>query len=296
MNDHAFNGRDEQEALARRLASHGYRILRPLPLPSDIWLTTMPPPDCPVTLAVVDTETTGVEAEAHELIEIAIVMMTIDRVSGELVDIRPPHVSLEQPSAPLAPEISALTGLTDADLAGQQFDERVSTLLDQADFVVAWNAPFDLGFVMRRWPALMPRWGCAMTEIDWRGEGLEGRALGHVLTSAGYWMQGAHRAGVDAWATAVLLSMIASDGRTYAAHLVGAADRQTALVSAHEAPFALRQSLKGMGYRWNAERRVWQREVELHAANSEIVMLKSLHPLIKPRTEVMDATIRHMRR
>lgn len=207
---------DEREA--RRLdAKPDYRVLRRLPTPGEIWCRSSPVPESlsSTRIAVIDCECTGLDATRHKLIELAVVKMTISDQEGDLLDISPPLAWLEDPGEPITPEIEAVTGLTDADLAGHAFNEQMITdMFNDVDVIVAHNAKFDAAFMKRRFPALGHPWACSLAEIDWdahfRGGG---RSVTSLLTSAGHFSEHVHRAGPDAWSVACLLAMHACDAR-----------------------------------------------------------------------------------
>jgi len=81
----------------------------------------------------------------------------------------------------------ALTGLTDADLAGQAIDEAAATkLLKSAAVVIAHHTAFDRRFVEQRLPeANGLAWACSCHEIDWQAAGFAGNGLGWLLAQAG---------------------------------------------------------------------------------------------------------------
>jgi DNA polymerase III subunit epsilon len=119
------------------------------------------------------------------------------------------------------------------------------------------------------------------------------RSLASLITDAGHFMRDAHRAGPDSWALTCLLAMTAADGRAYAAHLIDAARRTSTRVYAQGAPFNLRTNLKAVGYRWNAERKVWWIEGDPETIDNEAVWLRSLHPTSRPVIEPIDWFNRH---
>ena len=96
-----------------------------------------------LTLVVVDVETTGWDPEHAELTEIGAVRLTGGQLTGEFA-------SLARPAGPIPPDISALTGITDA-MVGQAPLAAASLrafLAFAGDCVlVAHNAPFDIGFL-----------------------------------------------------------------------------------------------------------------------------------------------------
>lgn len=105
----------------------------------------------PAALRIVafDTETTGMWAASHQIVELGAVLMTGD---GSIVK---EYQSLVNPGRPIPPEVIPVHGITDLMVAQAP---RMNIVLSQflefalgADFLIAHNAPFDLGFL--RWEA-----------------------------------------------------------------------------------------------------------------------------------------------
>jgi DNA polymerase III subunit epsilon len=96
-----------------------------------------------LTLVVVDIETTGWQHEQAEITEIGAVRLTGGQLTGEFA-------SLVRPAGPIPPDISALTGITDAMVsrAPRAAAALRAFLAFAGDCVlVAHNAPFDIGFL-----------------------------------------------------------------------------------------------------------------------------------------------------
>ena len=265
--------RAELERLAASLEhDNQFRLLRAVPRR----FTNMPQGPAPDgrCIAIVDTETTGLNIDEHKLIELAIMLVWVDDDS-EVVAHMGPCSWLEDPGVEIEPRISLLTGLANHDLVGHTIDDRfASGLLDRADLVVAHNAGFDRKWLDQRYPqhAAKP-WACSCSEIDWLLLGLEGRAQQHLLMQHG-WFANAHRAGDDVWSLFHLLQQRrtgpgGAPERTHLARLLEAADADSVLVEATRAPFAAKDRLKARGYRWNARRRVWGKELGLADVDSE---------------------------
>lgn len=212
--------------------------------------------------AVVDTETTGLDPTNDRIIEIAIQRMIFD---GEkrIVEIERARSWLEDPQRPLSADISRLTGLVDHDLSGQRFDdEAILEMVGTSDFVIAHNAAFDRPFLDQRYPSLSDfPWACSLSQLDWRGLGYDGRALGHLVLQSGWFFDG-HRAANDTRALVTLMGTLARDGRPILAHLLDRCERDSHRIDATGAPFEAKDDLKLRGYRWDATRRLWWREVE----------------------------------
>jgi DNA polymerase III subunit epsilon len=274
-----------------------YRVLRRLPTINEIWCRSSPVADrsSSTTVAVIDTETTGLDSSKHKLIELAMAKMIVDDVAGDLLSITQPVAWLEDPNEPLSIEIEQLTGLTDADLIGQAFDDpTILHAFDDVDIVVGHNIRFDAGFLTKRFPSLGHPLGCSQKDIDWSAVGYEGgRSIGALLTSAGHFSSQMHRAGPDAWATACLLAMPAPDGRCIAAHLLQTAGRTTSRLDAVGAPYSVKDDLRAADYHWSAERRAWWIEGDSERIGNEAVWLKARHPLIKPKIVQIDWYNRH---
>lgn len=295
MEYYHYTGNRRAAALARRLDRHrDFRVLRRLPRPNELWLAPRASRDAgAITIAVVDAETTGLDPVRDVPIELAVVIVRIDG-EGQLTDIAAPLTMLEQPSQPIPLAVELLTGIGDTVVAGKRFDESlVRSWLTGVDVIVSHNAVFDRAFLVRRFPWLTLPWACTIRDIDWRVFGLEGRALGHLLNSAGHFLAHGHRAGGDSWALACLLARTADDGRTIAAHLVEAARTPSRRLYAQEAPFSTREALKAAGYRWHPRRRVWWTEGDDEVIGHEMVFLRSLHPLIRPEVEDVTWFNRH---
>lgn len=298
MTFYSLNGAHPSERLARQLENDGdYRILRRLPEPDEIWCRSMPlqVPGASMVLGIIDTETTGLDPRQHKMVELAIVKLTIDSGTGDVLCVDAPVSWVEDPGEPLTPEIEALTGLTDADLKGRSFDqERIRETFSDVDVIVAHNAVFDRGFMAARLPELDRPFACSAREIDWSAHGLEGgRSIAALLTSAGHFALHAHRAGPDAWALCCLLMMTGEGGKTVAWHLLDRARRPTTRVYADNAPYSEKDALRAAGYRWAASSRAWTKEGEPELIGNEVAWLRGLHPAIRPRVVPIDWRSRH---
>lgn len=236
-----------------------------------------PPPGEKVLRGLfLDVETEGLEPD-HEIIELAAMPFDFSR-DGTIWGTGTPFQRYRQPRRTIAPEITALTGITDEMVAGQRIDEaELIELLAGVNLIVAHNAEFDRGHCERLSQAFVPkRWACSMSEVDWRAvAGYEGRTLGYLVMQAG-WFYDRHRAVMDCFAGVKLLSLPCPiSGRTGMAHLLDSARLATARVIADASPFALKDRLKARGYRWEADRKVWFRDVPDADAQAEADWLRA---------------------
>ncbi|MFL0586098.1 DNA polymerase III subunit epsilon [Sphingomonas sp. ABOLG] len=210
---------------------------------------------------VLDVETTGLDFERDAIIELAARRFRYDD-EGVITHIDRPYEWTEDPGKPIPPEIAALTGLRDEDVAGRFIDDEAATrLLRSATVVIAHHSRFDRRWVERRLDGAQGlAWACSMEQIDWRGRGFDGRSLGFLLCQAG-WFHDGHRAGADVDAVIQLLRHPFEDGRTALADLLERSARPSWVVRAVGADFSVKDLLRSRGYRWDPARKTWWTEV-----------------------------------
>lgn len=266
------------EAAAALLeASEDYRVLRRLrpraPVPGT--------PDQDTRLGLfVDVETTGLDPSRDEIIELAMVLFRYS-LDGIVIDVGEPFDRLREPSAPIPPTITALTGITDAMVAGQKIDpEEVSQFARPAAVVIAHNAAFDRKFLERLCPSFSFKpWACSMSEIDWAAEGFEGTKLAYLAVGCGFFYD-RHRAANDCLAAVEVLSRpLPKSGVNALGHLLVRARLPTWRIWAEGSPFEFKDQLKSRGYRWNGEEngrpRAWYIDVADEQRDAELAFLKT---------------------
>lgn len=150
-------------------------------------LTRLCPPDpiaAPAEARIalyVDVETTGLDPRRDEIIELAMAPFYY-MPSGEIVGAGEPYSALRQPSSPIPPAITELTGITDEMVAGRSIDvDEVASYAAGASLVIAHNATFDRRFLERFSDIFSAKpWACSMTEVPWIEEGYESLKLSHL--------------------------------------------------------------------------------------------------------------------
>lgn len=226
-------------------------------------------PDAGRVGVALDVETTGFDASADVIVELALRRMRYDD-DGRVTRVGRLYHWSEDPGRPLPPDVARLTGLNDADLAGRSIDAALATrLLADADLVVAHNAAFDRPFLERRLEGLRHLlWGCSMSQIGWAAMGYDGAKLGYLLNQVGRFHT-PHGAGADVDALMTLLMHPVDGHRTGLDHLVEGVSREAWRVSAVGAAIGTKDELKRRGYRWNPDLRTWWREVGDDAREAE---------------------------
>lgn len=256
-------------------ASGQYRVLRKMQPRSRV-----EDPDGSTTRLglFVDVETTGLDPTRHEIIELAMVPFTY-AVDGRIFEIGEAFHQLRQPSEPIPPEITAITGITDDLVAGQAIDPAVvSHFAAPAALVIAHNAAFDRRFMERFCQTFTTKpWACSMSQVPWADEGFEGVKLSYLASGAGFFYD-KHRAIHDCLAAVELLARpLPKSGQPGLAQLLERARRPTWRIWAENAPFDLKDVLKARGYRWNSEHggapRSWYIDVEEDEREGELAFL-----------------------
>lgn len=268
----------DHETAARMLEATGdYRVLRRLQ-PRPIAISRAPRQGEKIAV-IVDTETTGLDHTRDEVIELGMVAFLYDE-DGQIGDVTGTFNGLREPSVPISPEITRLTGITPDMVAGQALDlAAVERFIEAADLIIAHNARFDRPFCERLSKGFQVKaWACSHSEIAWSGFGFEGSKLGYLLTQCGWFHQG-HRAVEDCHALLeVLASPLPSDAGLPFGHLLASARKALVRIWAEGSPFDMKDVLKARGYRWNdgsdGRPKAWWVEVDEEAGETELTFLR----------------------
>ena len=174
------------------------------------------PPDQRLA-AFVDVETTGFSPARDEVIELAVILFRFHPSTGEGLGVVDEFSGLQEPSRPIPVGATAVHGITDDAVRGRALDhKRALGLLTRAEFLVAHNASFDRGFVVRMYPGLGPKsWMCSLRDIDWRRRAVVSQRLQDLLAMHGLQPDQAHRALADCRSALRLLAYRGPDGSTY---------------------------------------------------------------------------------
>lgn len=227
----------------------------------------------------VDVETTGLDPMRDEIIELAMLEFDYSAV-GKICGIGASYDAFRDPGRPIPPPVTALTGITDAMVAGRSIDvKEVAYFTENADLVIAHNAEFDRRFCERLCDVFAKKaWACSYREIPWSDEGFDSARLSHLAIGHGLFFD-AHRALDDCRAGLEILSRpLPRTGRTAFAAMLESVRRTRWRVWARGAPFAFRESLKSRHYRWNdgsdGRPRAWYADVAEDGLAAETEFLR----------------------
>ena len=251
--------------------------------------------------AIVDVETTGTNADADKVIELGIIVFEYAAETGQVGPVVGHYSGLEDPRRPIPPETTAIHGITDEMVAGQHLDEAaVAQLIEGVGLVIAHNAGFDRPFLEQRLPFLasLP-WACSLREIPWKDHGSASASLEFLAYRSGFFYD-AHRAETDCRALlAVLAHPLSGTDHSALWTLLEYARQPSYRLAALGAAFEVKDLLKARGYRWDAEARVWQRDLTATDQPAELEWLKAeiyAGRSVEIGLESMDAKIRYSMR
>jgi len=264
------------------LSNSGYRVTRPFEPPTSY--SDERPTGKLVKAAVLDTETTGLNATSDKIIELGIVVFEYSPETGQAYRVLEVFNELEDPGMPIPPESTKVHNITDTMVAGKRIDDvAVKALMKDVSIVIAHNANFDRGFIESRFPFFADKsWACSLAQVPWKSEGFGSAGLEFLAYRFGFHF-GGHRASVDCQALLeVLQSELPVSGGKVMKALLANARANEIKVWALNAPFDQKDKLKGRGYRWEAERKTWTGLVTQPNLAEEVEWLRENVYLGKP--------------
>lgn len=246
---------DSETCAAKALEATGnFKVLRRF-APPDLYapLGVVDEATLKVIMAV-DTETTGLDKAKDKIIELAYVLARFNPATGRIHDIISRYNGMQDPGMPLPEHITKITGITDADVAGQSLD-RARILADMAkvDLIIAHNAPFDRGFIEVEFPEAAGKWwACSNREGPWEAMLAGSTKLEFLAYKIGGIFYDAHRALTDAEVLLHLLTLPAHDDQPILKHVLDRSRQLTYRIWATAAPYDKKDALKiDRGFKWN---------------------------------------------
>ena len=200
---------------------------------------------------IVDLETTGLDKDKDEIIEIGIIEFAISSPSYGILS---SYGALQQASKPISSEIEKITGISEQLLQGRRIDWGVvADYFAKAEVVIAHNAQFDRGFLEKvpELSEIRSHWACSRKHISWSSKGFFSQKLNYLAADHGFVNSFAHRALFDCATTYRLIL-------PYLEELVATSFEKEFEIRAFKAPFACKDLLKKRGYYWDGEQKVWK--------------------------------------
>ena len=249
-------------------------------------------PDGVHRVCIIDTETTGLDTDVCEIIELGYQIVEFDS-HGHFYKVLAARNYLQEPKGEISAEVTKVTGLTLKDVKGHQIPwDEVERELADIQLCVAHNASFDRPIVERYSEVFVNKiWGCSVAQIDWMTLADVGsRSQEFLCWKVGQFFYGAHRALDDVQALTELLSKPITEQQNPAFHyLLQAVRISKSLIKATGAPFDVKDALRSQGFRWNVTARVWQKVVDESKLQDELAWLSN-HKTPNPTVIKLKAT------
>ena len=137
-------------------------------------------------ICFLDLETTGLNKQQDQIIEIALKIVSANKNSGEIVEITNVYESFNDPGIPISYEASLVNGITNDMVAGKTIDwDNVGSLFESSDLIVAHNASFDRAFMDKSLPLSQEKlWACTVNDIDWMNRGFTSKKSSGCIASS----------------------------------------------------------------------------------------------------------------
>lgn len=282
---------EELYLISEWLERANYRLIRPLQIRDRF--SNDQPPEKLITVAILDTETTGTNSNQDKIIELGMVLVEVCPQTGLAYRVVRVFNELEDPGIPIPEESTRIHHISDEMVAGKRInDSEVEALISGVSLVVAHNASFDRVFVEDRFPIFTTKaWACSFRQIPWSEEGISSGKLEFLAYNCGFHYTG-HRASTDCHALLeVLQNPLPTSGVLAMQTLLQNARLTEIKVSALSSPFESKDTLKDRNYRWNAEKKVWAKSIPQKLLDDEAEWLsKSVYSGKSFRLELEKVT------
>ena len=156
---------------------------------------------------IVDVETTGL-SRRDEVIEFAGILFEYSRYSGRVLATVDRYQGFREPRCEISPGAMRVHRIRSSDVRGKRLDHaRIRNMLEEADIILAHNAPFDRRFLSVLFQEVSEmRWYCTMRGCSWEDKGFPSKKLDDLLDYADIARERSHRALHDAEGLLSLIS------------------------------------------------------------------------------------------
>lgn len=205
-------------------------------------------------LMVLDTETTGLDAETDVMFELGYVMVEYSKTTGNIHRVLDRYCGQQDPGFELSEETVKLTGVNyELEVKGKTFDrEKIRADIDRSNLVVAHNANFDRKFAEKEFQEFEKKpWVCSFEQGPWKDMGIGSAKLDYLLIMVANKFHEAHRAQEDAEALLHLLALPGPNNHSIFSYILEKGREPSYTVWAINSDFDKKDELKKNGYRWS---------------------------------------------
>jgi len=207
-----------------------------------------------MSIAFLDTETTGIDRRNDKIIELAIKVVQFEQSTGKIININQIYESFNDPGEDIGQDISMLTGIDNVMVEGNFIKwVLVDELLENTNLIVSHNAGFDRAFIDRYSSVSQNKiWSCSINDINWLERGFSSSKQELLCYWHGFYFD-AHRALNDVDALIHLLTHNSYDENRPIIELIENAMKPEYIIwleNFHYDPIK-KDIVKAKRYRWN---------------------------------------------
>lgn len=214
----------------------------------------------------VDTETTGLDTKNDKIVELTILPFRF-LPDGVVLGAEYATSWLEDPGIPIPAEATKVHGITNEMVKHTKIDDNhVGNEVQNSILVISHNAEFDRPILERRFPVFRDaRWGCSMRDVPWKDFGCSSSVLEFLLFKHCHEFveeSQKHRTATDCgMGLHVLETEFPTTADTPLGFILEAVRTWWVRCFARNAHYDTRHDLKARGYRWDADGKVWYRDI-----------------------------------
>lgn len=232
-------------------------------------------------LAFLDVETTGLNYQDDEIIELAVKVISIEKNTGTIVNIVNSYESFNEPIKTIDSKITKITGISKKMVHGKKINWiKVEEILQSVDVMISHNASFDRPFIDSKLELSKNKlWACSIRDIDWLERGFVSNKQEMLCLWHGFYFD-AHRAMNDVDALIHLTTHPFYENNKPIVELYNKSKIKQYNIWVTNFPFNAekKDKIKSDGYYWNNDKKLWFKRVpDDNVENEKQYLIKTIY-------------------